>query len=90
MKNKPSFEVSKADKSLIDEIVIKAGWLIGGIEPLGLAMDLTATHANGCPLKLAALLQADDFNFCHDIRGIQAHLNRTTGKIERFLPRYAV
>jgi hypothetical protein len=53
-------------------------------------MDLAACHCNGCPLQLTELLDADDFNFSHDIFGIRRHLNRTTGKLDdRFLPRFA-
>lgn len=53
-------------------------------------MDITATHLNGCPLKLRDLLRADDFNFKHDIIGIHNHINRRTGKLEDFfLPRTA-
>lgn len=53
-------------------------------------MDVTACHLNGCPLKLAQLLVADDANFAHDVFGIRRHLNRETGKLENcFLPRYA-
>jgi hypothetical protein len=53
-------------------------------------MDLQATHANGCPLKLQDLLAADDFNFAHDVFGIRRHINRQTGQLEDcFLPRYA-
>lgn len=33
--------------------------------------------------------QADNFNFMHDISGINAHLNRNTGELsKRFLPRF--
>ena len=56
----------------------------------GVRMDLTATHANGCVLRLADLLKADTFNFNHDIFGIRKHLNRKTGQVEQFWPRYAV
>lgn len=36
------------------------------------------------------LYNADDFNFCHDIIGIQNNINRTTGKFENcFIPRYS-
>jgi len=52
-------------------------------------MDIEACHA-GCPLKLDALLAADDFNFSHDVMGIRRHLDRETGKLEdHFLPRFA-
>lgn len=52
-------------------------------------MDISATHVH-CPLRLADLLAADDFNFAHDLSGIRRHLNRRTGKLEHFfLPRFA-
>lgn len=41
-------------------------------------------------LKLKELLNADDFNFAHNICGIQNNFNRETLKMENcFLPRYA-
>lgn len=53
------------------------------------AMDITACHVNGCPLDLERLLNADDFNFSHDIFGINRHLNHETGKLENhFRPRH--
>lgn len=53
-------------------------------------MDLTATHANGCPLDLDGLLVASDGDFAHDVFGIRRHINRQTGKLEDFfIPRYA-
>ena len=52
-------------------------------------MDFKACHANGTPLRLDALLEADDFNFMHDALGICRHLNRETGKLENnFSPRF--
>lgn len=53
-------------------------------------MYLEACHCNGCPLRLADMEQADDFNLMHDIFGLRAHLNTSTGKLEGcFLPRFA-
>ena len=53
-------------------------------------MDIDATHNNGCPLKLAELLAADDTDFAHDVFGIRANLDRKTGKLMNcFVPRYA-
>lgn len=53
-------------------------------------MDVIAVHANGCPLDLQKLLDADDFNFAHDVDGIYWHLDRTTGRLtDHFLPRCA-
>lgn len=55
-----------------------------------LHMDLTACHANGCPVDWAMLLAADDLTFIHDVAGIQRHVNRETGKLEHcFVPRCA-
>lgn len=43
------------------------------------------------PLRLQALLEADDFNFVHDVFGIRKHYDAATGAIDnRFLPRFAV
>src|SRR3990167_3709480 len=53
-------------------------------------MDITATHSNGCPLKLGELLVADDFNFSHDVFGIRRYIDRDTGELTRcFVPRFA-
>lgn len=59
------------------------------VDELDIQMDLEACHCNGCPLRLADMEQADDFNLMHDVTGINAHLNHDTGKLERFfLPRF--
>lgn len=61
------------------------------LRPQDWMMDVTAVHANGCPLRLRELLLADDFNFAHDVFGIRRHLNRATGKLDGgFVPRFAV
>jgi hypothetical protein len=40
-----------------------------------------------CPLRLQELLDADDFNFAHDIFGIYSNFNRETKQLENgFLP----
>ena len=90
-----SFEVSKEDAALIGQIV-KRGHALADkfdakhFDSLSFSMDVTACHANGCPLKLMQFLEADDFNFAHDLFGINKHLNRTTGALEGFfLPRFA-
>lgn len=41
-------------------------------------MDLMAVHFDVQKLRLDELLAADDFNFMHDIGGINRHLNRET------------
>ena len=87
------FTVSKKDSDLITQIVdraITAETTPRVIDRLSLTMDLTATHRNGCPLKLKKLLEAKPFDFSHDIYGIMRHLDRETGQLgDCFLPRYA-
>jgi len=51
-------------------------------------MDITACHANGCPLDLKKLRAAPDFDFVHDVVGIMHHIDRRDGKLVNFfLPR---
>lgn len=53
-------------------------------------MDISATHLNGCPLRLRGLLAADDANFAHDAFGIRRFIDRNTGQMpDSFWPRYA-
>jgi hypothetical protein len=55
---------------------------------MSLDMDISACHISN-PLRLKELLEADDFNFVHDVVGISNNINRTTGKLENcFLPRF--
>ncbi|KKL25150.1 hypothetical protein LCGC14_2408200 [marine sediment metagenome] len=52
-------------------------------------MDVDSAHKS-CPLRLGALLDADDANFAHDVLGIRRHMDRTTGELtDCFVPRYA-
>lgn len=77
------------DRIIVDAIIDRA--IGAGIydDPLDVDMDISAVHKH-CPLRLGDLMTADDFNFSHDMRGIQRHLNRKTGKLENFfLPRFA-
>lgn len=89
-----SFTVSPADAAIIDKIIdrYQADAKKHGvkIDRLSSRMDITACHANGNPLRLADLLAADDFNFCHDVFGIEDHLDRSTGKLlHHFSPRFS-
>lgn len=84
--------MSDQDRRLIEKIAERAQRMYAdhGQERalLDILMDLTATHANGCPLDLVKFLTFDNFNFAHDIGGINAHLDRQTGQLTRcFLPR---
>lgn len=86
-----NFKVSDSDAKLIQAIINRVISKQVEVDALGLEMDITACHANGCPLRLEELLQAGAFDFYHDLNGIQKNLNRTTGKLENFFcPRYAV
>ena len=90
-----SFTTTNAEFDTITRIVDRAEALyrkVGHDIPFApLMMDITATHANGCRLRLEDWLAADDLNFIHDIAGIWRHLNRVTGKLEGcFLPRFAL
>lgn len=94
MPNYVTFDVTREDADLLAAILKRAkreAKKVGiELDSLSCHMDLTACHANGCPLKLQALLDADGFNFVHDVWGIQRHINRTTGQLENcFLPRFA-
>lgn len=86
-----SFDVSAEDARLIRKIV--EGAIDAGFpkkDGLALEMDITAVHANGCPLRLHELLGARKFDFLHDVFGIHRHINRNTGTLmDCFVPRYA-
>ena len=89
-----NWDVPRDEANLIVAIANRAVRLAkeSGIEldPQHVAMNITACHANGCPLRLQDLLEANDFNFSHDIVGIDNHIDRTTGQLTGcFLPRYA-
>lgn len=58
-------------------------------DKLSLIMDLTCAD-NEFDMRLEDLLEADEYNFSHDIVGIQNNLNRQELKMENcFVPRYA-
>lgn len=83
-------DATPADARTIRSIAVRARAELPGLDFLETAMDITATHLNGCPLKLQELLAADSFNFHHDVAGIRHHLNRETGELEDFFrPRFA-
>ena len=87
-----NFAVTSEEASLISRIVERAANQYGeDVDRLSLAMDITAAHANGCPLDLDGLLGAEPFDFAHDIGGIGRHIDRETGVVGGFFrPRYAV
>lgn len=89
-----NFSTNKSDFSVISKIVDRA-WAIGWLRNsyasrMDMHMDVSAVHANGNPLRLDALLHADDFNFAHDMSGICNCLDRETGKLlNSFSPRFS-
>ncbi|MFA7662864.1 MAG: hypothetical protein WCX88_03015 [Patescibacteria group bacterium] len=86
------FNSTKADSEIIHKIADRAiaTFARGSFSKLDIIMDVEAVHCNGVKLRLAELLQADKFNFMHDISGMHNCLNRTTGKLENcFLRRFA-
>ena len=90
--SKVNFLTSPDESRTIGKIVDRAKSLLPELKVdwVSLHMDLSACHANGCPLRLNDLLAADDFNFSHDVFGINRHIDRKTGKLnDCFLPRFA-
>lgn len=91
------FNATSKEMMLISLIVDRAMKIkaLQGRERMDLMMDLDATHSNGCPLDFQKLLDADDFNFMHDMSGISNCLDRdddspTAGQmLNLFRPRCA-
>ncbi len=85
-----NFNVSNTEARIISKIAQRACECFPEGDRMTFEMDLTAVHANGCPLKLEELFEADGFNFRHDIAGIYNCLDRKTGKLKNcFSPRYS-
>ena len=90
-KDRYSFlEVSEETKKKVSEITRRA--MLQNLnfnDSLSLEMDLLFAHQE-FNLRLDDLLEADDFNFHHDIYGIQISLDRRKLKfINHFVPRYS-
>jgi hypothetical protein len=84
-----NWDISKEDSLIIGKIAQRAVKLLG-TDFIDTSMDITAVHLNDTPLRLNDLLNADDFNFAHDVNGIAGHLNRQTGMLMNcFLPRFS-
>ena len=92
---KVSFDAPEEVGSLISEVVERVkrqerdDWSKDAL--LQLRMSLTACHANGCPIDWSRLLEADNFNFYHDVFGIHRRISTSTGELGGyFLPRFAL
>lgn len=88
-----NYFVSRYDAELIDQIAKRAESMSRKFNPkfnmLTTVLDLRHCHKS-CPLRLADLLHASDYDFAHDVFGITRHIDRNTGKLTNcFLPRYA-
>jgi len=89
-----SFHVSSVDRARIGRIARRGRAVLKEVgvtrDRQAIEMDLSACHANGCPLDFKRLEDADDFNLAHDLLGIARHLDHCTGKLRRhFVPRCA-
>jgi hypothetical protein len=88
-----NWHVSREDMGIIKSIVDRAirDYPDAFNDRLEITMDLTATHLNGCPLDLPALLAGPGLDFGHDLAGIRRHIDRTTGALgDCFWPRFAL
>lgn len=90
-----SFDTTQAERDLIKKIAARAVTIAKErfikYSKQDCSMDITACHCNGNPLDLRKLLDADDFNFSHDVFGIARHIDRETGKLSNhFSPRCSI
>jgi hypothetical protein len=84
------FNATAAELRIIERIVDRAllMMLYPPHEGRKCRRDVNAVHSNGRRLRLADLLAADDVSFADDLFGIRTHIDRATGKLELFLPRF--
>lgn len=80
----------KNDIDLMVEILERAEELdLMMFDRVSLMMDLHVAHEE-FNLRLSELASTDNFNFSHDIVGIQQNVNRETASMEGlFVPRFA-
>ena len=89
-----NWNITKNDAEAIARIVARSVELCHSfdviVNAMDLSMDITAVHANGCPLDLARFADASVADFTHDVGGIVRFVDRTTGQLNGgFLPRFA-
>lgn len=76
------FTATPAEREIIERIAKRAVALYRkygntDVDELDIQMDLEACHCNGCPLRLADMEQADNFNFMHMSRASTCILTTT-------------
>lgn len=60
------------------------------VDRINVLLDISACHFSAQKLRLEDLLAADEFNFIHDITGINRHLDRETMALtDGFSPRFS-
>lgn len=85
-------DTTKKDMKLIEKIATRTIELYTRCtqDSIAIQMNLCVVHHNQ-PLRLKELLEADAFNFLHDVVGISVNLSKKTGKLgNNFLPRFTV
>lgn len=78
------------ETELIQKIVDRARLHFPDRLEQDIRMDILAVHLK-TPMRLREWLEADDFNFVHDIVGIERHLDRQHFVLSNhFMPRFLV
>lgn len=81
--------LSQAGVDIVVKIADRAKNLIEGYKKVTVILDVFVCHVGGNPLRFQELLEAPDFDFTHDVMGINQNLNHNTGKLEGFFePRF--
>ncbi|MXW45225.1 MAG: hypothetical protein F4109_05600 [Gammaproteobacteria bacterium] len=82
-------KMKEEDVRVVQQIVQRAQEMRPEVDATVLGMDLNAAQIT-TPMDLQALLEADDYQFAHDVFGVHRHINRLTGEVEHFVPRFAI
>ena len=81
-----NFDCSIQDMQLIGQIMQRAmeyhkDHTSLNADHMLVAVDITALHCNGTPLKLLQFLMCDKTDFIAEFTGIQKHIDRATGQL---------
>ncbi|MCW5697185.1 MAG: hypothetical protein KIS96_10710 [Bauldia sp.] len=91
--DRPDLTLTPEEAEAIDAVVARAVAIARGhgmedIDPLALRDDLAAVHLGSTALRLDDLAGADPLDLVHDVFGIRRHLDRRTGALRGFAPRF--